>query len=111
MSAAPADDVDCSKIEEVFEDQGAASGVTYTNNKYVRATTREALDKRCPEMYNAVKTIKRYNQKCHTGLTQQVFSSGLKSKLEYVDKFCKDTGSEYVTKALDAFKCGEQVSK
>lgn len=110
VSAAPTDEIDCSKIEAVFEDQGAASGVTYTNDKYVRATTKEQLEKRCPEMYSAIKTIRQYNQKCNTGLTQQVFSAGLKSKQAYVDRFCKDTSADYVTKSLAAFKCGEDVS-
>lgn len=108
--AAPADEVDCSKIEDIFEEQGLASATSFSSDKYSRFTTKEEADKRCPEMTDGVKTMRRYNSKCHSGLTQQVFSATFKTRQEYIDKICKDTSGDYAKSSYESLKCLQDVS-
>lgn len=100
--AAPSDKVDCSKIDEVLDDLGAAQGMTVMNDKYKLATNQDELTKRCQEMSDAIKQLKKYNKECYSSLTQQVFSAILRTRSQMNEDVCK---SERAAEALAASKC------
>lgn len=103
--AAPSDKIDCSKIEEVLDDMGGAQGVTTLNDKYKIATNQEEYNKRCSEMSEAIKTLRKYNKECYSSLTQQVFSAMLRTRNEFNEKRCKDPSSDSYKEGLEALKC------
>lgn len=102
LAAPSADKVDCSKIEEVIDDLGAAQGMTVMNDKYKLATTQEEFSKRCDAMADAIKQLKKYNKECFSSLTQQVFSAVLRTRSQLNEDICK---SERATEAVAANKC------
>lgn len=103
--AAPADKVDCSKIEEVLDDLGGAQGMTSLNDKYKIPTTVEEQVKRCAEMTDAIKTLRKYNNQCYTSLTQQVLSAILRTRSEFNDLRCKDQSTDAFKDSLAGAKC------
>lgn len=103
--AAPSDKIDCSKIDEVLDDLGGAQGLTLLNDKYPLATTLDLHTKRCGEMSEAIKTLRKYNKECYSSLTQQVFSAMLRTRNEFTDKRCKDPASDSYKQGFEALKC------
>lgn len=73
------------------------------SDKYKLATTGDELAKRCTEMENAIKQLKRYNHFCFTSLTQQVFSAILRSRQAFNELQCKEPKSN--EEAIKAQKC------
>lgn len=108
--AAPSEKVDCSKLDEVMEDLGSAQGLTTLNEKYPIATTAEAQSKRCVEMNDAIKTLRRYNKECHTSLTQQVVSAILRTRSQFNEARCTDPASADFITGLDAAKCAAEMA-
>lgn len=100
--AAPSDKLDCSKIEEVLDDLGAAQGISVLNDKYKLATNQEELAKRCAEMSEAIKQLKKYNKECYSSLTQQVMSAILRTRSQMNEDACKP---ERQADAFAATKC------
>lgn len=106
--AAPSDKVDCSKVEEIFEDLGGAQGMTSNNDKYKIQTTHEEQVRRCGEMAEAIKTLRKYNKECHTSLTQQVISAVLRTRSQFNEARCKDPQSAEFKESLEAAKCAAE---
>lgn len=102
--AGPAEKQDCSKLDEALDDLGAAQGFSTLNDKYKLATTRADYDKRCEEMVQAVKTLRKYNKDCFSSLTQQVFSAILGSRAKMNELYCRPDSDES-KKAIEANKC------
>lgn len=75
------------------------------NDKYKVQTTADEQTKRCTEMNDAVKTLRKYNKECYSALTQQVLSAILRTRQEFNDLRCKDPNSEEFKTALEAAKC------
>lgn len=101
--AAP-EKVDCSKVEEVLDDLGAAQGFSTLNDKYKLATTADELTARCKEMTEAIKTLRKYNKDCYTSLTQQVMSATLRTRSQMNEKYCAPDSAEF-KEAVEASKC------
>jgi hypothetical protein len=108
VPAAPTDKVDCSKIDEVLDDLGGAQGLTSLNDKYKIPMSADEQAKRCAEMTDAIKTLRKYNNQCYTALTQQVLSAILRTRSEFNDKYCKDQTSDAFKQGLDAGKCAAE---
>lgn len=102
LAAPSSDKVDCSKIEEVLDDLGAAQGISVLNDKYKLASNQEELTKRCSEMTDALKQLKKYNKECYSSLTQQVFSAILRTRSQFNEDTCKPEKS---AEALGSLKC------
>jgi len=102
---APADKVDCTKVDEVLDDLGGAQGMTTLNDKYKIPTNAEEQVKRCAEMSDAIKTLRKYNNQCFTSLTQQVLSATLRTRSEFNDLRCKDQSSAEFKAGVEAAKC------
>lgn len=106
--AAPSDKVDCSKAEEISDDLGGAQGMTANNDKYKIHTTAEEQKKRCTEMFDAIKTLRKYNKECNSALTQQVFSAVLRTRYQFNEPRCKDPESADFKDSLEASKCAAE---
>lgn len=104
VEAAPADKLDCSKIDEVLDDLGGAQGITTLNDKYKLATNAEEFTKRCQEMADAVKMLKKYNKECYSSLTQQVFSAIMRTRSQMNEARCA-AGSDSFKEAVESTKC------
>lgn len=102
--AAP-EKVDCSKMDEVLDDLGGAQGLTSLNDKYKLATSADEMKKRCGEMEEAIKQLKKYNSACYSSLTQQVFSAILRTRSAMNEARCKDTESKEFKEVVEASKC------
>lgn len=100
--------MDCSKIDEVLDDLGAAQGITSLNDKYKIVTTVEEQTKRCADMVEAIKTLRKYNKECFSSLTQQVFSAMLRTRSQFNEARCKDPQSVEFKEALEAAKCAAE---
>lgn len=94
--------LDCANMDEPMDDLGSAQGLTTLNDKYKLATTKDEFQKRCTEMGEAIKMLKKYNRDCFSSLTQQVFKAILNSRQELNEKYCKP---EHFDEALKASKC------
>jgi len=105
VQAAPSDKVDCSKVEEILDDMGAAQGMTTLNDKYKLQTTPDEYTKRCQEMSDAVKVLRKYNKECYSSLTQQVLSAMLRTRSQMNEERCKDPNSEAFKEGLEGVKC------
>lgn len=108
VHGAPADKVDCTKVDEVFDDLGGAQGMTSLNDKYKIPTNADDQLKRCAEMTDALKTLRKYNKECYTSLTQQVLSAMLRTRTEFNDLRCKDKTSTDFTEGVEAAKCAAE---
>lgn len=102
--AAPTDEPDCSKLDEVLDEFGGAQGITTLNPRFKLVTNREEFDKRCVEMADAIKTLRKYNKKCFSGTTQQVFSAILRTRNDMNEANCKGT-EQQVQLIIDAVRC------
>lgn len=108
--AAPSDaKVDCSKLDEVLDELGGAQGITSLNDKYKIATNAEEFTKRCTEMQDAIKTLRKYNKECVTSLTQQVLSAILRTRSQMNELSCKPDSAEF-KEAVAGSKCIQENS-
>lgn len=107
---APSDRLDCSKVEEVLDELGGAQGISAMNDKYKIATNSEDQVKRCAEMTEAIKTLRKYNNQCYTSLTQQILSAILRTRTQFNDMSCKDPASSEFKNSLEAAKCASEKS-
>lgn len=101
---APADNVDCSKLDEVVDDQGAAQAWSYMNEKYPVPMNAEELTKACERSKEAIKVLRKYNKECYTALTQQVLSAVLRTRSQRIDSVCAADSAEN-KEELEAIKC------
>lgn len=83
---------------------GAAQGFSALSEKYKLATNKEDFQKRCEEMSQAIKMLRKYNKDCFSSLTQQVFSAILSSRAKMNELYCKPN-SEESKKAIEGNKC------
>lgn len=97
--------MDCSKLDEVLDDLGGAQGLTTLNDKYKLQTTSDEQVKRCQEMNDAIKTLRKYNKECYSALTQQVLSAILRTRSQMNDVRCKEPSTTEFKEALEAAKC------
>ena len=97
--------MDCTKVDEVLDDLGAAQGLSTLNDKYKLPTTSEEQVKRCQEMSEALKTLRKYNKECFSSLTQQVLSAILRTRGQSNEAHCKDSSSAEFKEALEASQC------
>lgn len=97
--------MDCSKIDEVLDDLGGAQGMSSMNEKYPIATTAEQQTKRCGEMSEAIKTLRKYNKECYSSLTQQVLSAILRTRSQFNEARCTDPTSADFISGTEASKC------
>lgn len=72
------------------------------NDKYKLATNADEFTKRCQEMSDATKQLKKYNKECYSSLTQQVFSAILRTRSQMNEEVCKPEKS---AEPLAASKC------
>lgn len=91
-------------MEEVLDDLGGAQGITASNDKYKMITKIEDMPKRCADMAAAIKTLRRYNSECYSGLTQQVFSAILRTR-DAMNKANCEPNSEPMKLVVEAMKC------
>lgn len=104
--AAPADSkVDCSKLDEMIDELGSAQGMTTMNDKYKLETTADEQLRRCAEMSDAIKMLRKYNKECYSSLTQQVLSAILRTRAAFNEARCKDPNSAEFKEGLEAVKC------
>lgn len=106
--AAPSDKVDCTKLDEVMDDLGSAQGMTSLNDKYPIASTPEIQVKRCQEMSEAIKMLRKYNKECFSSLTQQVLSAILRTRAQFNELRCADPTSTDFKVANEAGKCAAE---
>lgn len=104
VQAAAPPKLDCTKMEEVLEDLGGAQGLTTLSDKYKLATNMDEFKKRCSEMDDAIKTLKRYNRECYSQLTQQVFAALLRTRANMNDQRCAPD-TDLAKEAVEASKC------
>ena len=78
--------------------------MTTLNDKYKLSTSPEEYQKRCAEMGEAIKTLRKYNKECFSSLTQQVLSAILRTRAQFNELYCKDSAPEYKL-GLEAAKC------
>lgn len=102
--SAPADNVDCSKVDEVIEDLGGAQGITVLNPKYKLAGGVEEYTKRCKDAAEALKTLRKYNKECFSSLTQQVLSAILRTRAAFNEQKCA-VGTPEFAEANEAIRC------
>jgi len=102
--AASTEKVDCAEIEAVLDNLGAAQGITTLSDKYKLSTTAEEFTKRCQEMNDAVKLLRKYNKECYTSLTQQVFSAILRTRSQMNEARCKPDTPEF-KETWESTKC------
>ena len=103
--------VDCRKFDEIFDELGSAAGISFVTDKYLRPTSDTDLDLRCPEILNAIVTLRLYNKRCQTSLTQQVMSVILKSRHVYYTAICRSRGSDSIKLRYEGIKCFQEVSR
>lgn len=107
--AAPSDKVDCSKAAELLDELGGAQGMSTMYDKYKLATNEQEQLKRCEEMSDAIKTLRKYNKECYSSLTQQVFSAILRTRSQMNEAHCKP-GSPEIKETYEASKCVQENS-
>lgn len=81
--------------------------MTTLNDKYKLTTNLDDYMKRCVEIEDAIKTLKLYNSKCHTALTQQVFKAILNTRSQAQVTRCK-AGSPEALEVSEATACVAQ---
>lgn len=104
QAASPTQKLDCNKMDEVLDDLGSAQGLTTLSDKYKLALNMDEFKKRCAEMDDAIKSLKRYNKECYTTLTQQVFSALLRTRSLMNEQRCAPD-SDLAKEAVEASKC------
>lgn len=83
-------------------------GITSLNDKYKIATNAEEQTKRCGEMAEAIKTLRKYNKECFSALTQQVLSAVLRTRSQFNELRCKDPASAEFKDSLAGAKCAAE---
>lgn len=78
------------------------------NDKYKIPTNNEEQLKRCTEMADAIKTLRKYNNQCFTSLTQQVLSATLRTRSEFNNVHCKDPTNTDFKEGVEAAKCAAE---
>lgn len=89
----------------MLDDLGGAQGLTTLNDKYKPQTTPEEHAKRCTEMTEAIKMLRKYNKECYSSLTQQVLSALLRTRSQMTETRCKDPNSAEFKESVEASKC------
>lgn len=86
----------------MIDDLGAVQGATTLNEKHKPAGTEEEYKRRCTEMTEAIKTLRKYNKECFSSLTQQVFSAILRTRGQMIEAHCAEGQTK---EAFEAMKC------
>lgn len=89
----------------MLDELGGAQGMTTMNEKYPISSTQEMQVKRCAEMADATKTLRKYNKECFSSLTQQVLSAVLRTRSQFNEPRCADPNSEDFKVSVEAAKC------
>ena len=89
----------------MLDDLGGAQALTTLNDKYKLQTSVEEHTKRCTEMTEAIKTLRKYNKECFSSLTQQVLSAILRTRSQMTEARCSDPNSAQYKEGLEAVKC------
>lgn len=105
---APSDNVDCSKLDQVLDEQLLAQSITFRKDKFEFITSPETMLKYCNRANEAIKTLRRYNRECHKNLTQQIVGSMLKTRGQYVERVCKPDSDDF-KKEVEGLTCAFNI--
>lgn len=92
-------------MDEALDEFGLAQAITTMNGKEKTLTKDEDFSKKCGEMNDAIKTLRRYNKECNSALTQQVFSAILRTRSQMIEKYCSKPSSQESKDLVVAINC------